>query len=68
MGYNSRLDTIQAIVGNWLIPQTENISKKRIENASYYDRKFQKIKQIIIPPRPKNIRIVFHLYMIFVEH
>ena len=31
MGYNSRLDTIQAIVGNWLLPQTGEIARKRIK-------------------------------------
>ena len=34
LGCNSRLDTIQAVVGNWLIPQTEMIAQKRIENAA----------------------------------
>ena len=29
MGFNSRLDTIQAVVGNWLIPQTKKISKPK---------------------------------------
>ena len=28
LGCNSRLDTIQAVVGNWLIPQTEDIANK----------------------------------------
>ena len=37
MGYNSRLDTLQAIVGSWLLPKTKEIASKRIENAKYYD-------------------------------
>ena len=65
MGCNSRLDTIQAVVGNWLLPQTKWIAETRIKNANYYDSKFNKIKQIKIPPRPKNYRIVYHLYMVF---
>lgn len=67
MGYNSRLDTIQAIVGNWLIPQTEEIARKRIENAAYYDTYLGKISQIQIPPRPAEYRIVYHLYIVFAE-
>ena len=65
MGCNSRLDTIQAVVGNWLLPQTEWIAETRIKNANYYDTKFSKIKQIKLPPRPKNLRIVYHLYIVF---
>ena len=45
LGYNSRLDTIQAVVGNWLIPKTKEISDLRIKNAAYYDKNFSKIKQ-----------------------
>lgn len=67
MGYNSRLDTIQAVVGNWLIPQTESIAQKRIENAKYYDAGLGKIKGIIIPPRPESYRIVYHLYIVFAD-
>ena len=66
-GYNSRLDTFQAVVGNWLIPDAVKISKKRIENAKYLDQNFSKIKGIKIPPRPNNYRIVFHLYIVFAK-
>ena len=34
-GYNSRLDTFQAVVGNWLLPKAKRIAQKRIENANY---------------------------------
>ena len=68
MGYNSRLDTIQAVVGNWLIPQTRKFQIKRIQNAKCYDEHLsKKISGIIIPPRPNNIRSVYHLYIVFVE-
>ena len=66
-GYNSRLDTFQAVVGNWLIPDAVKISKKRIENAKYLDQNLSKIKGIKIPPRPNNYRIVFHLYIVFAK-
>ena len=66
-GYNSRLDTFQAVVGNWILPKAKQIAKQRIENANFYDKNFSKIKEITIPPRPKNFRIVYHLYIIFAE-
>jgi aminotransferase EvaB len=67
MGYNSRLDTIQAIVGNWLLPQTAEIARKRIENAAYYDKHLGQLSGIQIPPRPQDFRIVYHLYIVFAE-
>jgi dTDP-3-amino-2,3,6-trideoxy-4-keto-D-glucose/dTDP-3-amino-3,4,6-trideoxy-alpha-D-glucose/dTDP-2,6-dideoxy-D-kanosamine transaminase len=67
MGCNSRLDTFQAVVGNWLIPQTQNIADKRIENAAYYDSRLGRLSAITIPPRPSDYRIVYHLYIIFAE-
>ena len=64
-GYNSRLDTFQAVVGNWLLPSAKSISNQRIKNAKYLDKELSKINEIIIPPRPKNFRIVYHLYIVF---
>jgi len=66
-GYNSRLDTFQAVVGNWLLPSAKSISNQRIKNARYLDKELSKISEIIIPPRPKNFRIVYHLYIVFAE-
>jgi len=67
LGYNSRLDTIQAVVGNWLIPKTEDIAQKRIDNACFYDGHLSQVSGITIPPRPVNYKIVYHLYMVFAE-
>tara|TARA_B100000989_G_C19532686_1_gene471024 strand:+ start:4246 stop:5349 length:1104 start_codon:yes stop_codon:yes gene_type:complete len=66
-GYNSRLDTFQAVIGNWLLPKAKNIANSRIKNANYFDNKLSKIKSIRIPPRPKNMKIVYHLYIVFAE-
>lgn len=68
MGFNSRLDTIQAVVGNWLIPHTSEIANQRIQNANYYDKGLGKIPQIRIPPRLPDFKIVYHLYTIFAEN
>ena len=67
MGCNSRLDTFQAVVGNWLIPQTADIAHQRIANAAFYDRELGKLDQIRIPPRPEGFKIVYHLYIVFAE-
>lgn len=67
MGYNSRLDTIQAVVGNWLLPQTKSIADQRIVNARRYDDGLSQIRGVRIPPRPVDYRVVYHLYMVFAE-
>ena len=66
-GYNSRLDTFQAVVGNWLIPSAKKIANQRIKNANYFDKNLSQIKEISIPPRYKNYKIVYHLYIVFAE-
>tara|TARA_B100000989_G_scaffold281496_1_gene245782 strand:- start:280 stop:1416 length:1137 start_codon:yes stop_codon:yes gene_type:complete len=66
-GYNSRLDTFQAVVGNWLIPSAKWIANKRISNAKYLDKHLSKIKGVKIPLRPDKFKIVFHLYIIFAD-
>ena len=66
-GYNYRLDTIQAVVGNWLLPKAKKIAEARIKNAKYLDSHLSKIKEISIPPRLKNYKIVYHLYIVFAE-
>lgn len=67
LGCNSRLDSVQAIVGNWLIGQTEQITSRRIANADYYDSALRGVAGVRLPPRRAGVRRVFHLYMIFAE-
>ncbi|MDC2995141.1 DegT/DnrJ/EryC1/StrS family aminotransferase [Prochlorococcus sp. AH-736-F09] len=66
--YNSRLDTIQAVVAKHLIENNlETITKKRIENAHYFDSLLSKIPQIKTLERKKFYKEVFHLYVFTVE-
>lgn len=67
MGCNSRLDTFQAVVGNWLLPSTYDIASRRISNAAAYDAALSQVPQITIPPRLDDYRIVYHLYVVFAE-
>ncbi len=68
MGRNSRLDTLQAIVGNWLLPQTKFITDTRIANAAKYDARLSQMKEFVtLAPRRKNVRQVYHLYMFEVD-
>lgn len=66
-GYNCRLDTLQAVVGLWLFPQVELITRTRIETAARFDRELGDVKGIRVPPRSSNMRHVYHLYMLHAE-
>ncbi|MBI4968445.1 MAG: DegT/DnrJ/EryC1/StrS family aminotransferase [Rhodospirillales bacterium] len=67
LGCNSRLDSVQAVVGNWLVGQTEAITAARIANAAYYDAAFRDIPGVRVPPRRPSSKRVYHLYMLFAE-
>ena len=68
LGYNSRLDSIQAIVGNWLIRQVQEITNRRIANAATYDQAFAALEgDIQLPPRRLGVRRVFHLYQVYAK-
>ena len=68
-GYNSRLDSLQAVVGNHLIDEMEKITEKRIKWANKLDAGFANLKDyIMIPERKQNRRYVYHLYMLMVKN
>ena len=67
LGCNSRLDSLQAVIGNWLIDQVEFITSTRIKNAAYLDGALGKLPHIRLPQRYNNRRLVFHLYIVFAE-
>jgi len=66
--YNSRLDTIQAVVGNHLMDYLPLITKKRITNSLTFDSELANIKQVTIPPRDlDHVLQVFHIYSLRYE-
>lgn len=67
-GCNSRLDTIQAVIGNRLIGQTSWITEQRIAVARRYDEAFADLAPAArVPIRRTGVRHVYHLYMLRVE-
>ena len=62
--YNSRLDTLQAVVANHLLNKLPEITGSRIEHAAYFDEQLSAIEEITIPPRPDGVRQVYHLYVV----
>ena len=66
--YNSRLDTIQAVVANHLLKKLKNITKKRILNSKYLDKNLSFFKEIQLIQRESNSTEVFHLYCLRVKN
>ncbi len=66
--YNSRLDSLQAIVANHLLQKVDLITHARIDNAHFFDTALANIPQIIIPKRDSESKIVFHIYVIRAEN
>ena len=68
--YNSRLDTIHAVIGLESIKQLEATTRKRIENAAYYQSKLEGISGIELPAYFDSLqrRSVFHVYQMRVSN
>jgi dTDP-4-amino-4,6-dideoxygalactose transaminase len=67
-GINSRLDGLQAVIGNRLIAEVEWITDKRIANAKRYDEALAGLGECVrIPQRRPGVKHVYHLYMVRVQ-
>lgn len=67
LGYNTRLDSVQAVVGKHIVRQTGEIVTKRAQNAAYYDAGLRNVAGIRIPPRNSRTKHVYLLYVLFAE-
>lgn len=64
-GHNSRLDTVQAAVGNVLLEQVEEITARRIAHARRLDEAFADLAPALRTPlRRPGARHVYHLYIL----
>lgn len=66
--YNSRLDSLQAVVARHLLQnKIAHITESRIQNARYFDEHLSNIRGIALPKRNPEIKQVFHLYQFLCE-
>ncbi|HET8576148.1 MAG TPA: DegT/DnrJ/EryC1/StrS family aminotransferase [Methylomirabilota bacterium] len=64
-GVNSRLDTLQAIVGRHLLDGIMAVTERRIANARRLDRGLAPLTgDITIPPRRPGVRHVYQTYVV----
>jgi dTDP-4-amino-4,6-dideoxygalactose transaminase len=67
VGYNSRLDALQAAVLSAKLPHLAAWSAKRRANAAYYDAAFAGVNGITTPTVDPNNESIFNQYTIRVE-
>ena len=68
-GFNSRLDTIQAVVANYKMKKKlKNITTKRIKNALLFDSLLKFNQNVKLIKRLPYLKEVFHLYQINVKN
>ena len=68
LGYNSRLDTIQAVVAKHVLATSSRIIDARVMNAGLYDRAFRSINQLTVPPRDPAILHTYVTYQVLAEN
>lgn len=64
LGFNSRLDSLQASILNVKLKYLKHWNKKRQELAENYNKLLLSVKQITTPYQDKNLSHVYHLYVI----
>lgn len=62
-GCNSRLDSLQAIVGNYLIKETKDTVAQRRANAAFYDSKLEHVTGIEVTTTRTHTKPCYHLYI-----
>lgn len=68
VGYNSRLDALQAAILSAKLPYLDKWSEQRMINAQYYNEQLQGLKHIITPGVPNDQSHIYHQYTIRVKN
>jgi len=67
-GINSRMDGLQAAILSVKLPHILDWSNARLKNALYYNELFKNTDGVITPKIHKNVKHVFHLYVVRVNN
>lgn len=67
VGYNSRLDALQAAVLAAKLPHLESWSEARRKNAEFYNKAFADIKEVVVPTVDSQNVSIYNQYTIRAE-
>jgi len=65
LGYNSRLDSLQAVVAAHVFQTADEIVRQRNQNAKFYDTELSGLDGIRVPPRRSHVTHTFVTYQLF---
>lgn len=68
LGYNSRLDTLQAAVLAAKLPHLDKWNELRRSNASLYNKSLKGAKGAITPSEAEGVKHVYHVYGVRVKN
>ena len=64
LGFNSRLDSVQAAVLNVKLPHLDSWNRARLDKARAYNRELAGVGDLILPEIPEDGSHAFHLYVV----
>jgi perosamine synthetase len=64
LGYNYRMNEVQAALGIAQLERMDNINEKRIEAAKYYTKRLSEVEGIVTPYEMEDRTHLYHLYVI----
>ena len=64
LGYNSRLDEIQAAILRLKLRHLDKWNNQRIEKANLYNEMLKDIKDLVLPFEAGSVKHVYHLYIL----
>lgn len=67
IGYNSRLDELQAAILRVKLPHLDPYIKNRRKNANFYHKNLKEIPELVLPHELKNAKHTFNQYTLRVK-
>ena len=67
LGYNGRLDALQAGILNVKLRHLAEWNRKRAQAAGRYDEMLSSVEGVVAPYKPESSRPVYHLYVVRVQ-
>lgn len=68
LGYNSRLDTVQAAILRLKLQKLDKWNNMRRQNAKIYNKYLKDCPGLVIPKEEEHLRHVYHIYAIRVKN